>query len=171
MVTIPTASRVVRALARLRARLSAYLPTRLPARLGEPPGGRRDAGFTLIELLVVIVILGMLAAVAGPQAIKLLGSAKLDTAKVQIRELSTILDVYRLETGAYPSTSQGLQSLYERPAGLRRWNGPYVKHRDQVQDPWGNTFQYRYPGQHGEYDVWSAGDGNNADAATTLNNW
>ncbi len=145
--------------------------TRLRARLAEPPRGRRDAGFTLIELLVVIVILGMLAAVAGPQAIKLLGGAKLDTAKVQIRELGTILDVYRLETGAYPSTGQGLQALYERPAGLRRWNGPYVKHRDQVQDPWGNVFQYRFPGQHGEYDIWSGGDGNDPDTQTALNNW
>lgn len=162
MMTVHAGLRVAkRALSRWRARL---------LKLGDK-GPSRDAGFTLIELLVVIVILGMLAAVAGPQAIKLLGSAKLDTAKVQIREMGTILDVYRLETGTYPSTSQGLQALLERPAGLRRWNGPYVKHRDQVLDPWGNTFQYRYPGQHSEVDIWSTGDGNEAEAQTLLHNW
>ncbi len=133
---------------------------------------RRDAGFTLIELLVVIVILGMLAAIAGPQAIKLLGGAKTDTAKVQIRELSTILDVYRLDTGAYPSTDQGLVALSDRPPGIKRWNGPYIKHRDQIIDPWGNQYQYRYPGQHAEYDIWSNGDGNDGDGQNaTLNNW
>lgn len=158
-----------RALSRLRNRVR----ERVRERALERPGrsATADAGFTLIELLVVIVILGMLAAVAGPQAIKLLGSAKLDTAKVQIREMGTILDVYRLETGAYPSTSQGLQALLERPAGLRRWNGPYVKHRDQVLDPWGNTFQYRYPGQHTEFDIWSAGDGTEGEAQSLLHNW
>jgi general secretion pathway protein G len=141
-------------------------------RLRERPDKPRDAGFTLIELLVVIVILGMLAAVAGPQAIKLLGGAKLDTARVQIRELGTILDVYRLDTGAYPTTSQGLQALYDRPPGLKRWNGPYVKHRDQISDPWGNPFQYRYPGQHGEYDLWSSGDGSEGQMQTAnINNW
>ena len=132
---------------------------------------RRESGFTLVELLVVIVILGMLVAIAGPQAINLLGGAKNDTAKVQIRELSSVLDIYRLDTGAYPSSSQGLQALVERPAGLRRWNGPYLKHRDQIVDPWGNTYQYRHPGQHGDYDLWSAGDGSNGETQALLNNW
>ncbi len=141
-------------------------------RLRERPGEPRDAGFTLIELLVVIVILGMLAAIAAPQAVKLLGGAKTDTVRIQIRELGTILDVYQLETGAYPTTSQGLQALYERPPALKRWNGPYVKHRDELSDPWGNTFQYRHPGQHGEYDLWSNGDGKEGETQTVqLSNW
>lgn len=132
-------------------------------RFRDRPRPSGEAGFTLIELLVVIVILGMLAAVAAPQAVKLLSGAKTDTARIQIRELGTILDVYRLETGGYPSTSQGLQVLYERPPAIKRWNGPYVKHRDQLVDPWGNGYLYRYPGQHGEYDIWSVGGGREGD--------
>ncbi len=140
---------------------------------GRRPRRRREGGFTLIELLVVLVILGLISAFAAPQVIKYLSSAKQDSAKVQIDRLSGILDLYRLEVGSYPSESQGLQALVEKPADAAGWNGPYVKKSEQLVDPWGNRYKYRYPGEHGEYDIYSlgadgqeGGEGENADVTS-----
>jgi len=120
---------------------------------------RRTAqqGFTLLELLVVIVIIGMLAAIAAPQALKFLGGAKVDTARIQINNLETVLDLYRLQIGAYPNSNEGLLALIERPASVGNWNGPYVKKRESLVDPWGSPYQYRSPGQRGEFDLYSLG--------------
>ncbi len=116
-----------------------------------------SAGFTLIELLVVLVILGLLAAFAAPQVLKYLGSAKTDAAKAQVQNIATILDLYRLEVGSYPSEADGLLALVEQPSGALRWNGPYVKKRDALTDPWGQIFGYRMPGEHGAFDLYSLG--------------
>ncbi|MGI9501016.1 MAG: type II secretion system major pseudopilin GspG [Geminicoccaceae bacterium] len=116
-----------------------------------------QAGFTLIELLVVLVILGLLAAFAAPQVLKYLGSAKSDAANAQIQNIASILDLYRLEVGSYPSDADGLEALVEAPGDAARWNGPYVKKRDALVDPWGQIFAYRMPGEHGEYDLYSLG--------------
>jgi general secretion pathway protein G len=115
------------------------------------------AGFTLIELLVVLVILGLLAAFAAPQVLKYLGHAKTDAAKAQVQNIATILDLYRLEIGSYPDEKDGLEALLEPPADVRRWNGPYVKRHDALIDPWGQMYLYRYPGEHGDYDLYSLG--------------
>ncbi len=113
---------------------------------------RRNRGFTLIELLVVLVILGLVAAIAVPQVIKYVGSAKSDTARIQIERLSTTLDLYRLEVGRYPNSADGLEALVERPSDAVSWNGPYVKERD-ISDPWGRPYVYASPGENGEYDL------------------
>jgi general secretion pathway protein G len=118
---------------------------------------RPEAGFTLIELLVVLVILGLLAAFAAPQVLKYLGGAKTDAAKAQVQNIASILDLYRLEVGKYPSESDGLDALVEQPADAPRWNGPYVKRRDTLIDPWGEMYGYRIPGEHGAYDLYSLG--------------
>jgi general secretion pathway protein G len=118
---------------------------------------RREAGFTLIELLVVLVILGMLAAFAAPQVLNYLGRAKTDAAKAQVQNIASILDLYRLEVGRYPDESDGLDALLEPPADAPRWNGPYVKRRDALVDPWGDMYVYRFPGEHGAYDLYSLG--------------
>ncbi len=118
---------------------------------------RGQAGFTLVELLVVLVILGLIAAVATPQVIKYLGRANTDAARIQIERLAGVLDLYRLELGDYPSEETGLQALVERPPGAERWNGPYIKKAQSLKDPWGNPYIYRYPGQHGDYDLFSLG--------------
>jgi general secretion pathway protein G len=118
---------------------------------------RSNAGFTLIELLVVLVILGLLAAFAAPQVLKYLGSAKTDAASAQIKNISAILDLYRLEVGSYPSEADGLEALVSAPADAARWNGPYVKQRDSLIDPWGELYLYRMPGEHGDYDIYSLG--------------
>jgi general secretion pathway protein G len=130
-------------------------------------------GFTLIELLVVLMILGLLASVAGPRVLKYLGSAKTDTATLQIEELGAGLDLFHLEVGRYPTTEEGLQALSEQPTGLRGWNGPYLKKKQIPDDPWGNEYRYRFPGENGSYDLYSlgrdnseGGDGEDADVVS-----
>ncbi|MGH6912896.1 MAG: type II secretion system major pseudopilin GspG [Geminicoccales bacterium] len=122
--------------------------------------GRAQAGFTLIELLVVLVILGLLAAFAAPQVLKYLGRAKTDAAGIQVQNIASILDLYRLEVGSYPSQQDGLDALLEQPVDAPRWNGPYVKRRDALMDPWGRMYVYRFPGDHGAYDLYSLGADN-----------
>lgn len=115
------------------------------------------AGFTLIELLVVLVILGLLAGLVGPQVMKYLGGAHTDAARLQIEDLSAALDLYRLEVGRYPTAAEGLEALVEAPPGASRWNGPYLKKPVVPKDPWGNDYQYRMPGEHGAFDLYSLG--------------
>ena len=114
---------------------------------------QRQRGFTLIELLVVLVILGLLMSVVGPRVMKYVGGAKTDTARMQIQELSAALDMYHLEVGRYPSQDVGLRALVEQPAGEQRWKGPYLRKSAVPNDPWGNDYVYRFPGQHGPFDL------------------
>lgn len=120
----------------------------------------KQRGFTLIELLVVLVILGLLAGVAGPRIIGYLGGARSDTARLQIEEFGGSLDLFKLETGRYPTTQEGLQALVQQPPGLAGWNGPYLKKKTLPKDPWNNDYRYVSPGQHGPYDISSLGADN-----------
>jgi general secretion pathway protein G len=114
-------------------------------------------GFTLIELLVVLVILGLLGGLVGPQVLSYLGGSRTKTAKLQIDQYSAALDLYRLDTGSYPNTTQGLVALIATPAGVTNWHGPYLKKSELPPDPWGHAYHYRQPGQHGTYDLYSLG--------------
>ena len=118
---------------------------------------RRQAGFTLVELLVVLIILGLIAAFAAPRVIKFVGGAKTDSAKIQIERLSGVLDLYRLQVGRYPSEDEGLNALMEQPADAPDWEGPYLKKADALIDPWRRPYIYRFPGEHGDYDLYSLG--------------
>jgi general secretion pathway protein G len=113
-------------------------------------------GFTLLELLVVMVIIGLLASIVAPQYFSQIGKSNTKVARAQIESLSQALDQYRLDVGRYPSTEQGLSSLRTAPQNVTQWRGPYLK-RDVPNDPWGNPYQYKQPGQHGEYDLQSLG--------------
>lgn len=134
---------------------------------------RSRRGFTLLELLVVLVILGLLAGVIGPQVMKHVGTSKSKTATVQIEELGTAVDMYRLEVGSYPTTAQGLAVLVQRPAGVEQWNGPYLRKSVVPKDPWGRDYRYRHPGEHGNFDIYSLGadnaDGGEGESADVVN--
>lgn len=125
-----------------------------PGRPRRRSRGGRGKGFTLLELLVVLAILGLIAAFATPRALKWLTGAKSDSARIQIENLSQTIDLYRLEVGNYPPD---LQALVTKPAGADRWNGPYLKKPNVPLDPWGKPYQYRTPGQYGDYDLFSLG--------------
>ena len=115
------------------------------------------SGFTLIELLVVLAILALLAGLVGPQVMNALSDSKTKTAKLQIEDFGAGLDLFTLDVGRYPTTEEGLQALVSDVGGIKKWNGPYLKKSLIPQDPWGNDYQYRYPGEHGTYDLFSLG--------------
>ena len=119
--------------------------------------GRVPRGFTLVELLVVLAILSLLVALAAPRVINYMSTAKTDSARIQIQKLGAVLDLYRLEVGHFPTDDEGLQSLVDRPSRAETWNGPYLKNRTALTDPWGRPYLYRSPGQHGDYDLYTLG--------------
>jgi len=134
----------------------------------EPRTRRNPKGFTLIELLVVVVIIGMLAALVGPRLFGRVGKSRQAAAQAQIELFGVALDNYRLDVGQYPTTESGLQALQKNP-GTESWDGPYLK-KEVPADPWGRPYLYKYPGEHGEYDLIShgadgapGGEGENAD--------
>ncbi len=132
-------------------------------------------GFTLIEIMVVVVILGILAALVVPNILGNVDTARITAARQDIRGIESALDMYRLDNYTYPTTQQGLQALVTQPAdpSIRNWRlGGYLK--KLPNDPWGNPYQYLYPGTQGEVDVWSMGaDGQTGGegVAADIGNW
>lgn len=118
-----------------------------------PLAGR---GFTLLELLVVMVIIGLLAGYVGPRFFGQIGKSEVKVARAQLDALQKALDQYRIDVGHYPATEQGLQALREKPVDEARWAGPYLS-KAVPKDPWGHEYQYKAPGEHGEYDLLSFG--------------
>ncbi len=138
-----------------------------------PQRGTRQRGFTLLELLVVMLIIGLLAGYVAPQYFKQVGKSEVKTARAQIEALGKALDQYRLDTGHYPTTEQGLAALMAKPANETKWDGPYLK-KAVPADPWGAPYQYKRPGEHGEYDLWSFGKDGQAggtEEAADINSW
>ena len=134
---------------------------------------RGNHGFTLLELLVVLVILGLLVGVVAPRFFGQVGKSEMKVAKAQIKALEDALDQYRLDVGRYPASEQGLVALSTQPTGESRWQGPYLK-KAVPNDPWGNPYQYRSPGEHGELDLYSLGkDGQpgGSGEAADITNW
>lgn len=133
-------------------------------------GNRAQRGFTLVELLLVLVILALIAGLVLPGIIGKAESAKAKAASSQISRISMSVESFYLDTGITPSS---LDELVSEPSGVNGWNGPYIKNT-LLNDPWGQPYQYKVPGDHGDFDIWSygadrqqGGEGNNAD----INSW
>jgi general secretion pathway protein G len=116
----------------------------------------RNTGFTLLELLVVMVIIGLLAGYVGPKLFGQIGKSQIKVTRAQIDGLAKALDQYRIDTGHYPNSEQGLASLTQQPAGEPKWSGPYMA-KGVPKDPWGTDYRYVAPGEHGDYDLMSYG--------------
>jgi general secretion pathway protein G len=131
-------------------------------------------GMTLIEILVVLVLIGVVLGVVGGNFIGKGEKAKADAAKIEMGQIGQTLDLYKLETGRYPSTQEGLQALIAAPPGVGNWNGPYWKKTTVPKDPWGNEYRYASPGQNNSpYEISSygadgkeGGEGANKDITT-----
>jgi general secretion pathway protein G len=137
-----------------------------------------NQGFTLIELMVVIIILGILAMYVGPKLMGKPGEAKQVKARMDISSLETALKMYKLDSGVYPGTEQGMQALVEKPeTGVvpRKWKkGGYLEKGKVPKDPWGNDYIYLSPGLKGDFDIISYGaDGapGGEDENQDVNNW
>ena len=118
----------------------------------------REQGFTLLELLVVMVIIGLLAGLVAPRYFEQIGKSNTKIARAQIESLGKALDQYRLDVGAYPTTEEGLQALMTKPQDAPHWSGPYLQ-KAVPPDPWDRPYQYRSPGEHGDYDLYTYGKG------------
>ena len=138
---------------------------------------RTSRGFTLIEIMVVVVIIGLLAAVIVPQVVNKVDEARVTRAKADIASIESALTIFRLDNSKYPTTEQGLTSLTTQPTdpSIRNWRpGGYLT-KKVGKDPWGNEYQYVYPGTHGsEYDLFSLGADNQPGGegtSTDIGNW
>ena len=135
-----------------------------------------ERGITLIEMLVVVTIIALFAALVAPRMMGQADKAKRTQARAQVESFMTALGAFKLDTGTYPSTDQGLNALRVKPENQPQWAGPYLP-KDIPTDPWGRAYLYKYPGEHGdEPDIISlgadgqpGGDGNNADIVSWSN--
>ena len=126
-----------------------------------------ERGFTLVEMLVVITIIGLIMGLVGPRVLNYLAESKVKAARIQVESFASSLDLFHLDNGRYPTTSEGLAALAQRPGNAETWNGPYLRTGIVPNDPWGHPYIYRSPGEHGEYDIVSYGsDGQQGGSGT-----
>lgn len=119
-------------------------------------GRDREAGFSLLEIMISITILGLLATIVVINVLPAQDQAMVQKARTDIATLEQALDAYRLDQRSYPSVEQGLEALVTAPSdGGNFREGGYI--RRLPDDPWGNPYQYVYPGEHGMIDIFSLG--------------
>jgi len=117
---------------------------------------RSRAGFTLLELLVVVVIIGLLASYVGPRYFSQIGRSEVQAARAQMRALAQGIEQFRLDTGRFPTTAEGLAALQAAPPGVVGWRGPYLK-QALPPDPWGQAYRYRAPADGHDFEIGSLG--------------
>jgi len=125
--------------------------------LGRPRRRGGESGFTLVEMLVVITIIGLIMALVGPRVLSYLSESKVKAARIQIESFSSALDLFYLDNGRYPTSSEGLEALVQQPTNASSWNGPYLRTSTVPLDPWGHSYAYRSPGDHSPYEIASYG--------------
>jgi general secretion pathway protein G len=135
-----------------------------PAQISQSADAR-ESGFTLLEILVVITIIGLLIGLVAPAVLRQLGNARVSVAKQSIERLSTVLDLYNLDMGSYPTTEQGLAALVKKPPGATNWNGSYIKGDAVPLDPWSHPYVYRRPSERQGHDYDLCSNGPNAESA------
>lgn len=135
---------------------------------------QRMRGMTLIEILVVLTLIGIVMGIIGSNYLQKGDQAKVKAAKIEIDQIGQALDLYKLETGRYPTTQEGLQALVQAPAGVANWNGPYWKKGTLPKDPWGTEYKYTSPAANAPYEIVSygadqkeGGEGNNKDISSS----
>jgi general secretion pathway protein G len=139
---------------------------------GQEEEKRHDAGFTLIELLLVMVILTALAAVVVPKFTKRSEQARITAALTDVASIEVALDAFEIDTGRYPTSTEGLTSLVEQPSQVQNWRGPYIK-RGVPKDPWGNAYVFVQPGKHNAhgFDLHSFGPDGRDGGGDDIDNW
>jgi general secretion pathway protein G len=130
---------------------------------------RRQRGFTILEIVIVFILLAGIMAFVGPKIFEQVARAKSSEAKIRIQQLVGQIEMYKLEVGRYPDN---LDALVKQPAGVDRWNGPYVKDPKDLKDAWGYDYRYTVPGTNKAFDLVSlgadnkeGGDGENRDVS------
>jgi general secretion pathway protein G len=135
---------------------------------------RKSGAFTLIEFIVVMTIIGIMAALIVPRVFGRIGQAKQTVARQKLAVLESKVMEFQVDCGRFPTSQEGLRALVQAPSDVgEKWRGPYVKDKD-ILDPWGVEFKYRFPGQHGDFDLVTygadgqeGGEGDNSD----IGNW
>ncbi len=131
---------------------------------------KNSSGFTLIEMLIVLAIISLIIGLVGPRVFKGEKKGKITTARAQIELFGGALDQYRLDTGDYPTTSEGLAALQTNP-GADGWDGPYLKKQTVPRDPWRQEYVYRSPGSYGDYDILSHGPDKSEGGGDDIKSW
>jgi len=119
-----------------------------------------NAGFTLIEIMAVVLIIGLLSTIVGVSIFAQVDKGRVTSTSVQISNLESVLELYRMDNARYPTTEEGLDALINEPDGAKNFPpGGYLQKRRIPEDPWGNPYEYEQPGQNNthSFDLWSYG--------------